>query len=204
MNQAKQKLREKIWHLLETTQAADFPLPCYGRIPNFKGVQRATEKLLEWQPFKDAKCVFSAPDYVLRRARELVLVMEKQLIVATPHMRAFLMLENVPVAKIKEAVTIKGFHRFGKKLDEEVLKGVIDIFLQGSVAVDMQGNRLGKGKGYGDKEYWFLACKGLLSSDCQVVSIVHDLQVVENFSALVSPEDVKVNCILTPTRMILV
>jgi len=86
----KDNIRQRIWEKLERENIADFPRPCFGRIPNFVGNHAATMRLLELPEFRAARCVFSAPDYALKRARDLILERGKVLAVATPHMRSFL------------------------------------------------------------------------------------------------------------------
>jgi 5-formyltetrahydrofolate cyclo-ligase len=194
---SKQEIRKLIWSLLETKNLVSFPRPCYGRIPNFIGSEKACEKLLQIKEFRIAKCVFCAPDSVLKRARELALENDKLLAVATPHMKKFLEISNVERNKIKFATTIKGFEVLGKPLETKV-----DVFVQGAVAVDLKGNRIGKGSGYGDKEYWYLKSRNLLVENAIVVAIVHEMQILEDFSKLTTQHDVKLNYIITPERII--
>jgi 5-formyltetrahydrofolate cyclo-ligase len=54
----KQKLREKIWKLLKKKKIAKFPLPCFGRIPNFEGTEKAAKLLTTLPEWKMAKIVF--------------------------------------------------------------------------------------------------------------------------------------------------
>jgi 5-formyltetrahydrofolate cyclo-ligase len=68
--------------------------------------------------------------------------------------------------------------------------------------VDIEGNRLGKGKGYGDREWSWLQTRDLLTNGCKIVTIVHDKQIVKDFSYLVEETDKKVDYILTPTKII--
>jgi 5-formyltetrahydrofolate cyclo-ligase len=197
MSLTKQELRAKIWSLFERKKLLSFPMSCYGRIPNFINSTKVCELLLQLEEFKKARCIFCAPDAVLRRARELVLENGKVLAVATPHMRKFLELTNVPKDKIKLASTIRGFELFGRQL-----KTKVELFVQGAVAVDLKGNRLGKGAGYGDKEYWYLKAKGLLAEKAPVVAIVHELQIQEDFSELMTENDVKLQYIITSKRVL--
>jgi len=192
---SKQEIRRKIWQTLEDENIADFPRPCFGRIPNFVGSKEASEKIKEIPEFKKAKCVFCAPDFVLKRIREIVLEEGKTLAVALPHMTGFV--EITEKKKIKEATSIGGFKKYGKPLQTK-----IDLFVQGSVAVDKFGNRLGKGTGYGDKEWHYLYEKGLISPNVKIVTIVHDKQILDDFSYLAEPTDRKVNYIITPSRII--
>jgi len=78
----------------------------------------------------------------------------------------------------------------------------VDLIVQGSVGVDRRGNRLGKGKGYGDKEIAYLRERGLAKPDVKVVTIVHEAQIVDDLSTLVDENDVPVDYILMPGRAI--
>ena len=196
MMTTKDDIRQRIWERLEKENIAAFPRPCFGRIPNFVGNHAATTRLLELPEFRAARCVFSTPDYALKRARDLILEKGKVLAVATPHMRSFL--EIHPRGK-PITTTIKGLFKHGVPLVTPV-----DLIVQGSVAVDSQGNRLGKGKGYGDKEIAYLKERGLAKPDVKVVTIIHEAQVVDDLSALVDENDVRVDCILTPGGVIAV
>jgi len=150
----KQKLREKIWKILEEKKIAKFPLPCFGKIPNFEGAEKAAKILTTLPEWKRAKIVFSNPDSAQRPVRELVLKEGKILIMATPRLKkGYLKIDPKNVkGKEKEASTIKGAFRYGKIL-KELIKP--DLIITGCVAVDKEGWRLGKGGGYGDKEKLF-------------------------------------------------
>lgn len=190
----KEAIRQRIWERLEREDIAAFPRPCFGRIPNFVGNHAATMHLLELAEFQAARCVFSAPDHALKRARDLILECGKVLAVATPHMRSFL--EIHPTAK-PISTTIKGLFKHGVPLVTPV-----DLIIQGSVAVDRYGNRLGKGKGYGDKEIAYLRERGLARPGVKVITIVHEAQLVDDLSTLVDENDVPVDYILTPSGVI--
>ncbi len=181
--------------MLEENDIADFPRPCFGRIPNFIGSKQASEKIKKLYEFKQANCVFSAPDFVLKTIRKLVLKEGKVLAVALPHMTDFIEIREYRY--IEEAVSIKGFTKFGKPL-----KTNIDLFVQGSVAVDLKGTRLGKGSGYGDQEWDYLLKIGLISDDTKVVTIVHSTQILDSFSYLAEPTDKKIDYIITEKDII--
>ena len=187
----KAQIRQMIWDKLEREGIAAFPRPCHGRIPNFVGNREATMRLLELEEFQKARCVFCAPDHALRAARDLVLAQGKVLAAATPHMKSFVELRG------RVNTSIRGLIKHGRPL-----RTPVDLIVQGSVAVDLKGNRLGKGKGYGDREIAYLKERGLARPDVKVVTIVHDAQIVDDLSALVTEEDVPVDYILTPTRCI--
>lgn len=189
----KQEVREFVWKKIE--RFARFPPP-FGRIPNFIGAEKACERLRELKAYKKAKVIFSAPDSPLKRAREIVLEDGKILLAVKPKMTGFLVIEK------GRAGTIKDMMRYGRdvKLNELDLK--VDIFLQGCVAIDRKGNRIGKGSGFGDKEYQLLKEKGLLSDDCFYVVVAHPIQIFEDLSYLMDEHDVRADVILTPDEII--
>lgn len=192
----KQRLREEIWREMEKSGVATFPLPCRGRIPNFVGAEAAAEKLRHLEEWEKAKVVFVNPDSPQRKVRENVLKDGKILVMASPRLqRGFLLIEPVKACgKERYASTVKGAFRFGVEVQNFPKP---DLIVEGSVAVDMQGHRLGKGHGYGDVEIEILRKK---FGEIPVATTVHDLQVLENvpFEA----KDEKVSIIVTPTKVI--
>lgn len=200
--ESKQAIRDWIWEKMTQMQIARFPLPCYGRIPNFIGVKAASKQILELPEFSKANLLFSAPDFVLHPVREIVLQNRKDLLVATPHIQAFLFLKDIPPNIISKAVTIKEMNKYGREVKLNQITRVIDIFCQGSVAVDRKGNRLGKGKGYGDQEFQILQSEGLIDKQTVVLTVIHDMQLLDDFSYLMESRDVKVRIILTPKEVI--
>jgi len=191
----KEAIRHKIWQALEENDVADFPRPCFGRIPNFKGSRKAAELIKQLPEFKKARCVFCAPDFVLKRVREIVLETGKTLAAALPHMTSFV--EITERNNISTATSIKGLKRYGRPLSTPV-----DLFVQGCVAVDRYGNRLGKGKGYGDKEWAYLKKHNLLRPGTTIVVFAHPLQIVDDLSPLMSEHDQPANFIITPNEII--
>jgi len=188
----KDDVRKFVWNNIRVR----FPPP-FGRIPNFFRAEKACKRIRELEEYRESRIVFSAPDSPLRRAREIILEDGKTLLAVKPRMTGFLVLKGV-----KDA-TIKGMMRYGKGITENELKKLksVDIFLQGCVAIDKHGNRIGKGSGYGDKEYDLLKKHGLLE-DCLYVVIASDFQVFDDLSHLMSEHDVKADVILTPDSII--
>lgn len=188
----KEEVRQYIWEKIEPF--CDFPSP-YGRIPNFRDAKKACERIRELEEYKNVECVFSAPDSVLLRLREIVLEDGKTLLVALPKMKGFVLLKE----KIKPTIDRL---KLGKMADLRELKGKVGIFAQGCVAVDLHGNRIGKGSGFGDREFEILKKEGVLAKNAIFVVITHDLQVFNDLGYLMEPHDAKADVILTPTRLI--
>jgi 5-formyltetrahydrofolate cyclo-ligase len=197
LKKEKQRLREKIWKLLEEKGVARFPLPCLGRIPNFEGSDKAAELLTTLPEWKKAKIIVVNPDFAQQKVRELVLKQGKILIMATPKLKKGYLKINPEDVKGKEekASTIAGAFKYGKKL-KELLKP--DLIITGCVAVSKNDfYRLGKGGGYGDEEINMLFKK---FGKIPVITTVHDLQIVEKVPH--DENDTKVDYIVTPNKII--
>jgi 5-formyltetrahydrofolate cyclo-ligase len=192
----KQQLREKIWSEMERLEIATFPKPCKGRIPNFVGASAAAERLRQLDEWKRAKVIFVNPDSPQRKVRENALLDGKIVIMASPQLkRGFILIDPTNVGgKEHFASTIKGAFKFGV---ETQFFPKPDLIVEGSVAVDMHGHRLGKGHGYGDVEIGILR---KMFGEIPIVTTAHDVQVVEDVPF--EEKDEKVSIIVTPTRVI--
>jgi 5-formyltetrahydrofolate cyclo-ligase len=192
----KQQLREKIWSEMERSGIAVFPLPCEGRIPNFSGASMAAEKLRQLEEWRKAKVIFANPDSPQQKVRENALVDGKILVMASPRLkRGFILIDSAKLkGKERFASTIKGAFKFGTETHSFPKP---DLIVEGSVAVDLHGHRLGKGHGYGDVEIGILK---RMFGEIPIVTTVHDMQVVENIPF--DEKDEKVSLIVTPTKVI--
>jgi 5-formyltetrahydrofolate cyclo-ligase len=156
--------------------------------------------------YKGAKTVKVNPDSPQRYVRYYVLADGKLLIMPTPRLKGgFLLLDprKIQGSLYKTASAIKGAFRLGIELSLDSLVSKvrkIDLIVEGSVAVDIYGGRLGKGEGYGDKEYDMLSRKGLVNACTPVVTTVHDIQVYDGRLPQ-DPHDVKVGLVVTPSRL---
>src|SRR5262249_561238 len=77
----------------------------------------------------------------------------------------------------------------------------IDLIVCGTVAVNLDGARIGKGGGYSDLEFGLAREVGLVRQKTPVVTTVHDLQVLDD-KLPVLVHDIPVDVIVTPTRVI--
>jgi len=191
----------RVWRLMEEKGIASFPRPVFHRIPNFVGAEKAAQNLKELPEYKAAKVVFCNPDSPQRSVREMALKDGKILVMATPKLRrGFLLLDPsvIPQNRVFEASTIRGAFKHGRFVEPSQVK--VDLFVAGSVAVSLDGGRLGKGTGYSDQEYAILKDSGSLAPGTIVVTTVHDVQIVEKIPR--DEWDVPVNVVVTPTRVI--
>jgi len=198
----KQRIREKIWRMLEEEGVARFPKPIYGRIPNFEGAEEAASRILRSPEYVSAEVVKVGPDSPQRYIRYRCLVDEKIMVMPTPRLReGFLLLDpsKIPKERYDSASTIRGAFIYGERVRAEDLPR-IDLVVVGSVAVARDGLRIGKGGGYGELEYAILLELGKIDPGVPIATNIHDLQLID--SAPRDPYDLTVDIIATPSRLI--
>jgi 5-formyltetrahydrofolate cyclo-ligase len=108
--------------------------------------------------------------------------------------------EEKPFVEVLGDPTIKRALREGRPVGLEELDPV-ELIVCGTVAVNYEGVRVGKGGGFSDLEFALLAERGLVTSDTTIVTTVHDLQLL--YERL--PEtahDFRVDAVVTPTRVV--
>ncbi len=148
----KQAYREQTWQQLMDAKAGSFPFPLKGRIPNFKGAKKAAAILVDTPEWQNAQTVKINPDTPQQPLRKKALVEGKTLLVPTPRLKeGFLLLTDLQ-DQAKEASSIKGAQKYGKPASINNIPQ-IDFVVSGAVALSKQGDRLGKGHGYGELEY---------------------------------------------------
>lgn len=97
------------------------------------------------------------------------------------------------------AATIRGSFRYGRSVTVDELQPV-DLMICGSVAVNREGARVGKG-GYSYLEYALAFAAGELSSDTPILTTVHPLQLIEEAIPR-EVHDIPVDYIVTPEQVI--
>ncbi|XP_068941709.1 methenyltetrahydrofolate synthase domain-containing protein isoform X2 [Petaurus breviceps papuanus] len=203
---SKQEIREKIWDYMEAQNIADFPRPVHHRIPNFKGSYEACQNIRQLKAYSRIQEVKVDPDKPLEGVRLIVLQGRKTLLVPTPRLRTGLFNRIVPPPGatkeiLRKCATSQGVKNYSVPigLDSRVL---VDLIVVGSVAVSEKGWRIGKGEGYADMEYAMMVSMGAVREETPVVTIVHDCQVIDIPEELLGDHDLTVDCILTPSRVI--
>ncbi len=188
--------------MLEEKGVATFPKPVVGRIPNFIGALRAAKMLSRHRVYQNASVVKVGPDSPQKPVRKQCLIDGKLLIVPTPRIReGFLKIvpSSVPSNKFELASTIRGSYIFGEKLSLDNLPE-IDLIVVGSVAVALDGWRLGKGEGYSEIEYAVLRMINKIDEDTPIVTTIHHLQLVNHIPH--DKFDVPVDIIFTEDRVV--
>ena len=176
----KQAVRERVWALLEHERVARFP-GAKGRIPSYAGAPVAAAQLASLPPWRAARVVKANPDAPQLPVRARALADGKLLYVAVPRLadeRPFILLDpgRLDVAP-RRAASITGSARAGRRVGVTELQPV-DLVVCGSVAVNREGARVGKGGGFSDLEFALLVEAGLIGTDTVVTTTVHPLQVL--------------------------
>ena len=197
----KQAVREKIWTLLEKEKLGRFPFPLKNRIPNFKGAEQAAKIVASMPEYKSANVVKVNPDAPQLPIRTKVLIDGKTLLMPTPRLKSgFIMVkpEWVPKGEERKAASLKHMNTFGREISLDQLP-TIDFIVVGSVAVQRDGRRIGKGEGYADREYAII--RELGQPSVPVVTTVHSIQLVED-DFPIDPYDLTVDWIATEKELI--
>ena len=195
INTRKDILRKSVYDAIYDGGFSNRPKGDYGKIPDFKGSDIAAELLRTTFEWKNARTIFVSPDSAQRPVRYFALVEGKDLIMASPNLQqGYLFLKPNNISSFDEASTKEGAFKFTEDLSiEEYPK--IDMVVEGSVAVDKKGNRIGKGKGFGDREIQDLLNRKLIDNNTPQVTTIHPLQLLE--SVIMDKHDKKLNMIVT-------
>ena len=78
----------------------------------------------------------------------------------------------------------------------------IDLVVCGSVAVERNGARLGKGGGYSDLEFAIGVAAGIIDRSTVVSTTVHPCQILEPGAIPLTDHDFGLDCIVTPDETI--
>ncbi|MGZ7096749.1 MAG: 5-formyltetrahydrofolate cyclo-ligase [Methanobacterium sp.] len=195
----KDVIRQRVWNSLENEKLSLPPKPPFGRIPNFKGSKAAANLLRTTEEWINSKVVFSSPDSAQQKVRENALKDKKILIMASPKLKNGYLIINPEdtINEEKRASSIKGAFKFGRSIQNFI---EVDLMVEGSVAVDLNGNRLGKGGGYGDMEISHLFNLKAIHKGTPIVTTVHEEQIIDKVPF--EDHDKKINMIVTPERVI--
>jgi 5-formyltetrahydrofolate cyclo-ligase len=199
----KDEIRKRIWAILEKEGVALFP-GARGRIPNFKGAEKAAQHLATLPEWQRAAHIKANPDSPQRFARHLALSSEKTIYMAVPRLReekCFVRLDpvKIPVNKQYEASSIKGAFKFGHPVHPNEIPP-IDLIVAGAVAVNKKGVRIGKGGGYSDLEYAIGREFGFVKEETTIVTTVLRLQVVDH-DLPETDHDFRIDFIVTPDEI---
>lgn len=178
----KDTIRRQVWDLLDERGVIAGDGSAHGRIPNFEGAEDAAQQLAALSSWEAARVVKAVPDKAQLPVRARALSAGKVVYMAAPKLAPplpFYLLDPTELsAPAEDAASRRIAPSIARNVGLEELRPV-DLIVCGSVAVNRDGVRLGKGAGYSDIEVALLAQSGLIGPATTVVTTVHPLQVIE-------------------------
>jgi 5-formyltetrahydrofolate cyclo-ligase len=203
IDRAKQAIRERIWALLDQHGVVQ-PPGAAGHIPSFVGADQAAERLTALPAWQDAQVIKANPDRAQLPARVLALQAGKLLYMAVPNLATlqpfYLLDPGALTMPFEQAASSQGAAQSAERVSVETMRPV-DLIVCGSVAVNREGARIGKGAGYSDIEVALLTDASLVSEQTIIATTVHDLQVLDE-PLPETEHDFSVDLIATPIDVI--
>lgn len=203
VDDVKNAIRARIWDALVQHHAA-LDADVHGRIPNFVGAQAAADRLAGLPAWHASRVIKAVPDKAQLPVRVRALRENKIVYMAVPNLaeqHPFYLIDPAALTvPLEVAASSHGAAEVARHVGVDELRP-IDLIICGSVAVNRDGVRLGKGAGYSDLEVALLQEAGRIGPDTTIVTTVHELQVVDT----VLPEtdhDFSVDVIVTPGQVI--
>lgn len=197
----KEEIRRSVWRLLREKKAARFP-GAEGRIPNFVGAEACAEMLNHLSAWKKAKTVKVNPDSPQRAVRQKALEEGKILFMPVPRLAEAKPFIELDPKRLKvsayTASSIKGAFQHGRPVTLEEMKK-IDFIVCGSVAVNLEGARVGKGGGYSDLEYALLREEKKVGARTPIITTVHPLQIVSDEIPM-TEHDIPLDAVIMPGK----
>ena len=199
----KDAIRETVWTALEQAKVVRTK-NVHDKIPHFHGAEEAAERVFELAVWQQARIIKSNPDKAQRPLRQRALEEGKTVYMAVPRLRSEQCFIELDPSKLDtapdKAATISGAFRAGRPVYVEEMRPV-DLVISGSVAVNRQGVRIGKGGGFADLEYALAVAAGIVQPDTPVLSTVHAMQILdEDFP--ITHHDVPLDHVVTPDETI--
>jgi 5-formyltetrahydrofolate cyclo-ligase len=201
---AKDVWRQRTWRALAEAGVCDEP---YDRIPAFVGAEEAAQRLAELPEWQSAGVIKVVPDRAQEPVRRLALEQGKTLYMAVPKLALRepfyrLRLDELGEAGVSaaEAAQNRRTLELGQPVEVSEMEPV-DLVVLGSVVVNHQGVRIGKGAGYSDIELALLTEGGLIQERTRIVTTVHGLQLVDE-ELPETEHDYRLDVVVTPAEVV--
>jgi 5-formyltetrahydrofolate cyclo-ligase len=201
--QAKQEIRERVWAVLERHHAVEPGV--FGHIPAFVSADTAAARLATQPVWQTSRVVKANPDRAQLAVRALALAAGKTVYMAVPNLatpRPFFLLDPAHLPALPhEAASHQAAATFATTVAIAEMPP-LDLVVCGSVAVNTDGARIGKGAGYSDLELALLTEAGLVGPHTTIATTVHPLQIIDG-PLPETTHDFRVDIIATPDAIIL-
>ncbi|XP_030242000.1 methenyltetrahydrofolate synthase domain-containing protein isoform X1 [Drosophila navojoa] len=203
----KRSLRVQTWKKIQEGKVGVGFNGIFNRIPAFVDADKAAALLIQEEEFKKAQHIKVNIDRALHDFKELSLLANKSVYLpSTRDSPALCLKVDVPADATddqkKEALRVQDIQKFRSEIGLDTnLK--LDLVVIGSVVVSRDGYRIGRGNGFADLDIGLLIELGVITPETTIVTIVHDVQVVDTLPVnLFQKYDTPVDIIVTPTEVI--
>ena len=172
---AKKVIRQRVWDRLQQEGASVDP---HGRIPDFVGATASAGRLAALPVWQKAHVLKANPDQAQLPVRARALREGKLVYMAVPKLADPLPFFRLDPAELGGESEAMAAHRTAATAAPKVAVSdmhTVDLIVCGSVAVNRDGVRIGKGAGYSDIEVALLAEAGLIGPPTTIVTTVHQL-----------------------------
>lgn len=203
VDEQKNATRGHVWDLLQRHNAAK-DIDVHGRIPDFVGAEAAADQLARLDVWQTSHVIKVVPDKAQLPVRVRALRENKVVYMAVPRLakqHPFYLLDPAELTVPAEAAASSdGADAVARNVGVEELRP-IDLVICGSVAVNRNGVRLGKGAGYSDIEVALLQEAGLIGPSTTIATTVHPLQIIDG-DLPETEHDFSVDLIITPSEVL--
>ena len=175
-----EQIRKFVWDAMEIAGLANGGT-LYDKIPDFKRSYAAATNVINLDVWKEASVIKSNPDKAQRPLRKLALESGKTVYMAVPRLRQSKCFEEISSslgASSEILSTMEGALKYGKPVSPSDL-GLIDLVISGSVAVNREGMRIGKGGGFADIEFALAVEAGSVTNKTVVLTTVDQIQILD-------------------------
>lgn len=205
-NETKDQVRAAIWQRLEETGIGVGPV--WSVIPNFVGADTAAWRLCQTPQWKAARTVKCNPDPPQIPIRLRALIDGKVLYAPVPYLTEGFPYLRIDPAKIAAkgvsfelAATSEGYMMHGERIGFEEVEP-LDFCVVGSVAVNREGGRTGKGAGFADLETGIFRELGKIVATTPMATTVHSSQLVDAERIVMQSHDSPLDLIATESELI--
>ncbi|XP_017081716.1 methenyltetrahydrofolate synthase domain-containing protein [Drosophila eugracilis] len=203
----KRSLRVQTWKKIQEGKVGIGFNNIFNRIPSFVDADKAVALLINEEEFKKAQHIKVNIDRALHEFKEQALLADKSVYLPSTRDSTALCLKvdvsaDATEEQKKDALRVQDIQKFRKEIGlDSGLK--LDIVVIGSVVVSREGYRIGRGNGFADLDIGLLIELGAITPQTVIVTIVHDVQVVDSLPLnLFQKYDAPVDIIVTPTEVI--
>jgi 5-formyltetrahydrofolate cyclo-ligase len=203
LRQAKQRIREQVWATLERQHAVEPGVA--GHIPAFVGADDAAARLSTLPAWQTARAITANPDRAQLPVRTRALQAGATVYMAVPNLATAMPFYLLDPARLPDLPALAATHQAAATVAPLVAIAQmppLDLVVCGSVAVNADGARIGKGAGYSDLELALLAEAGLITDHTTIVTTVHPLQLLDG-ALPETAHDFRLDAIITPEATIL-